>query len=100
MLQTVKMTTVNSVPPLESPSVLKSTATSVIAANASSVNEKFKFSPGGQELALTTNDGRMHVWDAQTGQIKHQYIPSKHLSAVCTCLSWMPLVDPTSTPHK
>jgi len=65
-----------------------------------STNEKFKFSPSGQELALTTHDGRMTVWDAQTRQIKHQYIPSKHLSAVCTCLSWIPLKEHSSTPNK
>ena len=65
-----------------------------------SANEKFKFSPAGQELAITTHDGRMSVWDAQTSQIKHQYIPSKHLSAVCTCLSWMPLKENSSTPNK
>merc|ERR1712226_885581 len=62
-------------------------------AGAISANEKLKFSPTGQELAITTHDGRMTIWDAQTRQIKHQYIPSKHHSAVCTCLSWMPLKD-------
>jgi len=72
---------------------------SQVVGNAST-NEKFKFSPTGQELALTTHDGRMTVWDAQTRQIKHQYIPSKHLSAVCTCLSWMPLKEHSSTPNK
>ena len=66
----------------------------------SSVNEKFKFSPIGQELALTTYDGRITIWDAQTRQMKNQYIPSKHLSAVCTCLSWMPLRETSSTPNK
>ena len=62
-------------------------------------NEKAKFSPIGQELALTTHDGRLTIWDAQTQQIKSQYIPSKHLSAVCTCLAWMPLKN-SSTPSK
>ena len=93
------MTTATSVPPsMGSPSAL-STPAPLIAGNTSA-NEKFKFSPVGHELALTTHDGRMTVWDAQTRQVKHQYIPSKHLSAVCTCLSWMPLKDPTLTPNK
>ena len=71
----------------------------VSTAEANSDNEKSKFSPIGQELALTTHDGRLTIWDAQTQQIKNQYIPSKHLSAVCTCLAWMPLRN-SSTPQK
>ena len=73
--------------------------TAVSTAGVNSDNEKSKFSPIGQELALTTHDGRLTIWDAQTQQIKNQYIPSKHLSAVCTCLAWMPLRN-SSTPQK
>ena len=92
------MTTVTSdpssvVPPYHSQAAAPTTG-------AISANEKYKFSPVGHELALTSHDGKMTVWDAQTGQVKHQYIPSKHLSAVCTCLSWMPLKDPTTIQNK
>ena len=90
------MTTVASVPTSKGSANLVSETLPQIA-GAISANEKLKFSPTGQELAITTHDGRMTIWDAQTRQIKHQYIPSKHLSAVCTCLSWMPLKDTRSS---
>ena len=73
--------------------------TAISTPGVHSDNEKSKFSPTGQELALTTHDGRLTIWDAQTQQIKSQYIPSKHLSAVCTCLAWMP-VKSSNTPLK
>ena len=93
------MTTVTSDPQTMGSPCAVSPAVPLITGNTSA-NEKYKFSPVGHELALTTHDGRMTVWDAQTRQVKHQYIPSKHLSAVCTCLSWMPLKDPTLSPLK
>ena len=96
--KTAKMTSTQDAPSLgESNSISK--GASLINANLSA-NENFKFSPTGQELALTTHDGRMTVWDAHTRQVKHQYTPSKHLSAVCTCLSWIPLKEQSTTPNK
>ena len=53
-------------------------------------SEKFSFSPSCQDWALTTVDGRLTVWDTETGRIKQEFVPSAHLSSACTCLAWMP----------
>ncbi|XP_072912111.1 WD repeat-containing protein 43 [Hemitrygon akajei] len=47
------------------------------------------FSPGSAQcLASVAGDGRIRVWDTQGGGLKHEYVPSSHLSATCSCLSW------------
>ncbi|XP_051880568.1 WD repeat-containing protein 43 [Pristis pectinata] len=47
------------------------------------------FSPGPAHcLASVAGDGRIRVWDTQAGSLKHEYVPSSHLSATCSCLSW------------
>jgi len=46
-------------------------------------------SPGGCDLAMTSQDGRLTVWDGM-GRLKHQLAPSAHLACTATCLAWMP----------
>eukprot|EP00079_Xenopus_tropicalis_P011976 XP_002938471.3 PREDICTED: WD repeat-containing protein 43 isoform X1 [Xenopus tropicalis] len=47
------------------------------------------FSPRGRDLlALAGADGRIQVWDTQSGALRREYVPSAHLSATCTCLAW------------
>ncbi|XP_043915822.1 WD repeat-containing protein 43 [Protopterus annectens] len=41
-------------------------------------------------LALSSPDGRIRVWDSHSGSLRHEYVPSAHLSASCTCLAWGP----------
>ncbi|XP_078398814.1 WD repeat-containing protein 43 [Cetorhinus maximus] len=49
------------------------------------------FSPGpAQCLAVAGVDGRIRVWNTQSGGLRHEYVPSSHLSATCSCLSWAP----------
>ncbi|XP_067883786.1 WD repeat-containing protein 43 [Heterodontus francisci] len=49
------------------------------------------FSPGPAEcLASAAADGRIRVWNTQGSGLRHEYVPSSHLSATCSCLSWAP----------
>uniref|UniRef100_UPI00398F4E6E WD repeat-containing protein 43 n=1 Tax=Pristiophorus japonicus TaxID=55135 RepID=UPI00398F4E6E len=49
------------------------------------------FSPGpAQCLAAAAADGRVRVWSTQGSGQRHEYVPSSHLSATCSCLSWAP----------
>ncbi|XP_067841231.1 WD repeat-containing protein 43 [Heptranchias perlo] len=49
------------------------------------------FSPGpAQCLATAAADGRIRVWNTQGSGLRHEYVPSSHLSATCSCLSWAP----------
>lgn len=47
-------------------------------------------SPCGRYFALASLAGQLNVWDTITSDIVAQYIPSKHLSANCTKISWPP----------
>ena len=52
---------------------------------------KLGYSPCGTYLAITTNDGKLLVYDSKTGKEQNQFVPSAHLSSsACTCLAWMP----------
>ncbi|XP_058881567.1 WD repeat-containing protein 43 [Acipenser ruthenus] len=49
------------------------------------------FSPKShQYLALSTQDGRLRLWDTLSNTLYQEYVPSAHLSATCTCLAWGP----------
>lgn len=49
------------------------------------------FSPKSHEyLALCAQDGRLRIWDTDSKALHREYIPSAHLSATCTCISWGP----------
>ncbi|XP_066467738.1 WD repeat-containing protein 43 [Tiliqua scincoides] len=49
------------------------------------------FSPGERRLlALSGPDGRLRVWETPSSRLQHEYVPSAHLSAACTCLAWAP----------
>ncbi|XP_053162484.1 WD repeat-containing protein 43 [Hemicordylus capensis] len=41
-------------------------------------------------LALSGPDGRLRVWETASSRLQHEYVPSAHLSAACTCLAWAP----------
>ena len=47
-------------------------------------------SPDGEYLAISGADGILKLWETNTGSLSQEYIPSSHLSATCTCLSWGP----------
>lgn len=49
------------------------------------------FSPKERRLlALSGPDGRLRVWETPSSRLQHEYVPSAHLSAACTCLAWAP----------
>ncbi|XP_048368233.1 WD repeat-containing protein 43 [Sphaerodactylus townsendi] len=49
------------------------------------------FSPRDRRLlALSGPDGRLRVWETPSSRLQHEYVPSAHLSAACTCLAWAP----------
>ena len=41
-----------------------------------------------ETLAFLSSDSVLHVWDVKTSEQKQQYLPSSHLTATFTCLSW------------
>ncbi|KAF4794053.1 WD repeat domain 43 [Turdus rufiventris] len=58
------------------------------------------FSPGGCRLFASSGpDGRLRVWDTAGSRLQHEYVPSAHLSAACTCLAWAP-AGARQTPGK
>uniref|UniRef100_A0A665V7Y5 Small-subunit processome Utp12 domain-containing protein n=1 Tax=Echeneis naucrates TaxID=173247 RepID=A0A665V7Y5_ECHNA len=49
------------------------------------------FSPKSRQyLALCAQDGRLRVWNTDSKTLHQEYVPSAHLSATCTCISWGP----------
>ncbi|CAN9502593.1 unnamed protein product [Ophioblennius macclurei] len=49
------------------------------------------FSPKPRQyLALCAQDGRLRVWNTDSKTLRQEYVPSAHLSATCTCISWGP----------
>uniref|UniRef100_A0A8C9VE81 WD repeat domain 43 n=1 Tax=Scleropages formosus TaxID=113540 RepID=A0A8C9VE81_SCLFO len=49
------------------------------------------FSPKSRQyLAVCAPDGRLRVWDTESKTLQQEYVPSAHLSATCTCISWGP----------
>uniref|UniRef100_A0A8C9LAI3 WD repeat domain 43 n=1 Tax=Pavo cristatus TaxID=9049 RepID=A0A8C9LAI3_PAVCR len=55
------------------------------------VRPPLAFSPHDRRfLAVSGSDGRLRVWDTVGSRLQHEYVPSAHLSAACTCLAWAP----------
>ncbi|KAM9354197.1 WD repeat-containing protein 43 [Pholidichthys leucotaenia] len=49
------------------------------------------FSPKSRQfLALCAQDGRLRIWNTDSKTLQQEYVPSAHLSATCTCISWGP----------
>uniref|UniRef100_A0A3P8WLV6 WD repeat domain 43 n=1 Tax=Cynoglossus semilaevis TaxID=244447 RepID=A0A3P8WLV6_CYNSE len=49
------------------------------------------FSPKSQQyLAVCAQDGRLRIWNTDSKTLYQEYVPSAHLSATCTCISWGP----------
>uniref|UniRef100_A0A671QLD7 Uncharacterized protein n=1 Tax=Sinocyclocheilus anshuiensis TaxID=1608454 RepID=A0A671QLD7_9TELE len=47
------------------------------------------FSPKSQQfLALCAQDGRLRIWNTDGKTLQQEYVPSAHLSAACTCVTW------------
>ncbi|XP_040917179.1 WD repeat-containing protein 43 [Toxotes jaculatrix] len=49
------------------------------------------FSPKSRQyLALCAQDGRLRIWNTDSRTLHQEYVPSAHLSATCTCITWGP----------
>ncbi|XP_010903377.1 WD repeat-containing protein 43 [Esox lucius] len=58
---------------------------------SSSSGQPCVFSPKlHQYLALCAQDGRLRIWNTDSKTLHQEYVPSAHLSATCTCISWGP----------
>ncbi|KAF6214158.1 hypothetical protein GE061_008897 [Apolygus lucorum] len=49
------------------------------------------FSDSGANLAYCGTDGKLSIWEVNTGVLKQEYVPSLHLRSPCTSLSWISL---------
>lgn len=53
--------------------------------------ERYSYSPNSPDLAVSTFDGRLIVYDTSLSAVKTEFVPSSHLSsAACTCVAWRP----------
>ncbi|KAK2150432.1 hypothetical protein LSH36_405g01017 [Paralvinella palmiformis] len=57
-------------------------------------------SSDGEYLAISGADGVLKLWETSTGSLSQEYVPTSHLSATCTCLSWGPRRHARSSPRK
>ena len=48
------------------------------------------FADNGQYFANISTDGRLKIWECNSGLAKQEFVPTSHLSAICTCLVWAP----------
>lgn len=48
-----------------------------------------EFSPDNKLFALIDDQGVLKIWDTETNELKQEYTPNLHLSAPCTCLTWV-----------
>lgn len=48
-----------------------------------------EFSRDGKLFAFINSEGKLKVWDTEENQQKQEYIPNLHLSAPCTCFTWI-----------
>ncbi|KAM9708330.1 LOW QUALITY PROTEIN: WD repeat-containing protein 43 [Menidia menidia] len=59
------------------------------------------FSPKSRRfLALCAQDGRLRIWDTDSKTLRQEYVPSAHLSATCTCITWGPCRTAKEGPQR
>ena len=46
------------------------------------------FATNGDMLAVASADGRVRVWDAKSGDVRHDFLPEDLAGAAVTCLEW------------
>lgn len=67
------------------------TRTGKMAADGGRAALPCAFSPKSQQfLALCAQDGRLRIWNTESKTLQQEYVPSAHLSAACTCVTWGP----------
>ncbi|NP_001018176.1 WD repeat-containing protein 43 [Danio rerio] len=59
------------------------------------------FSPKSHQfLALCAQDGRLRIWNTESKTLQQEYVPSAHLSAACTCVTWGPCRAVQEVPQR
>ncbi|XP_052001412.1 WD repeat-containing protein 43-like [Xyrauchen texanus] len=59
------------------------------------------FSPKSRQfLALCAQDGRLRIWNTNSITLQQEYVPSAHLSAACTCVTWGPCRSAQDVPQR
>ncbi|XP_013865349.1 WD repeat-containing protein 43 [Austrofundulus limnaeus] len=59
------------------------------------------FSPKSRQyLAVCAQDGRLRIWNTDSKTLHQEYVPSAHLSATCTCISWGPCRTAKEGPQR
>lgn len=46
------------------------------------------FATSGDLLAVASADGRVRVWDVNSGDVRHEFAPDEHTGGEITCLDW------------
>lgn len=49
----------------------------------------YAFSSDGEYFAHCGNDGKLKIWDTNTGRLKQEYVSNFHLSSPCCILEWL-----------
>ncbi|GFG32378.1 hypothetical protein Cfor_04358 [Coptotermes formosanus] len=47
------------------------------------------FSEDGEYFGYSGADGKLKVWETESGILSQEYTPNLHLSSPCTCLTWV-----------
>lgn len=58
-------------------------------AGPANIQHVSEFSPDGKLYAFINADGKLKIWDTESNQLKQEYVPNLHLSAPCTCFTWI-----------
>ncbi|XP_049963453.1 WD repeat-containing protein 43 isoform X2 [Schistocerca serialis cubense] len=59
-----------------------------------------EFSNDGRYLSACGQDGKLKIWETETGLLKQEYTPNLHLVSPCTCLTWISLQRPSVSSKK
>jgi hypothetical protein len=49
-----------------------------------------RYAYSDSDLAVTTSDGRLVIYDSVLATVKNEFVPTSHLSSACTCVAWKP----------
>ncbi|XP_052009650.1 WD repeat-containing protein 43-like [Xyrauchen texanus] len=72
-----------------------------MAADGGRVALPCSFSPKSRQfLALCAQDGRLRIWNTDSKTLQQEFVPSAHLSAACTCVTWGPCRTAQEVPQR
>uniref|UniRef100_A0A672P1E1 WD repeat-containing protein 43-like n=2 Tax=Sinocyclocheilus grahami TaxID=75366 RepID=A0A672P1E1_SINGR len=81
--------------------ILQTDARGKMAADGGRAALPCVFSPKSQQfLALCAQDGRLRIWNTDSKTLQQEYVPSAHLSAACTCVTWGPCRAVQEVPQR